>query len=381
MDFELTEQQRLFQQEVRDFTQKEIAPLADAAEANAEFPAQLFPMMGDKSYLCLTYPPEYGGPGRSKIAEVIEWEEASRPSLAISGGLAVQSGVATSAIKNHGTEEQKQKYLVPAIKGRKITCFGLSEPNAGSDVAALETTAKREGSKYVLNGNKLYITNGTLCDFATVAAYTDKGKRHRGISLFVVDRDAPGFQISKFHKFCYKASDTAEFVFQDCVIPEENLIGEEGKGFYYLMESLETGRISHAAMRIGACTDLLEAALDYAKQKTQFGRPIASDQANAFALARMAMQIQAARWVVYHAAWLYDQKKPCTKEASMAKLLASEAHQSVAAAAMQVYGIDGVFPESRIHQHYTGAFIGTMTEGTSEIQQLVIARQLGIDNI
>lgn len=379
MDFELSEQQKEFQQEVRDFTQKEIAPLADEAEANAEFPVQLFPMMGDKSYLCLTYPPEYGGADRSKVDEVIEWEQASRPSLPIIGGLAVQSGVATSAIKNHGTEEQKQEYLVPSIKGRKITCFALSEPNAGSDVVALETTAKKEGNKYVLNGNKIYITNGTLCDFATVAAYTDRSKRHRGISLFIVDKGTPGFKISKFHKFCFKASDTAEFAFQDCVIPEENLIGEEGKGFYYLMESLETGRISHAAMRIGASSALFDAALDYAKQKVQFGRPIAADQSNAFRLARMAMEIEAAKWIVYRAAWLFDQKMPCTKEASMAKLLASETHQNVSAAAMQVYGTDAVLQESRIHQHYTGSFIGTMTEGTSEIQQLVIARQLGIE--
>jgi len=379
MDFELSEQQKKFQQEVRSFAQEEIDPLADEAEANQQFPAQLYPKMGDRSYLCLPYPPKYGGAGLGKVDEVIEWEAMSHASLPISGSLAVQSGVATAAIKDHGTEELKQKYLVPAIKGRKIACFALSEPNAGSDVAALESTAKKEGNKYILNGNKIYITNGTICDFATVAAYTDRSKKHRGISLFVVDKDTPGFRTTKFHKFCYNASDTAEQVFQDCEIPEENLIGEEGKGFYYLMESLEAGRISHAALRIGAATAVLDAALEYGKQKVQFGRPIASDQANAFRLARMALEIEAAKWVVYRAAWLYDQKKPCTKEASMAKLLASEMHQSVASAAMQ--GIDAALPDSRFHQHYNAAFVGTMTEGTSEIQQLVIARQLGIENI
>ena len=381
MDFEFSEEQKMFQEAIRNFAQNEVAPLVDEAERNEQFPVHLFSRMGELGYVCISYPPEYGGAGMGKVEECIEWEELSRVSQAVISGMMVQSSIATSAIMYHGSEAMKQKYLVPAIRGERIASFSLTEPNAGSDAAAIETTAKKDGGKYIINGSKLYTTNGMICDFVTLPAYTDKSKGHRGISLFVVEKDAPGFTRSKYHKFCVRASDTGEFAFDNCAVPEENLIGEEGKGFYYLMESLDVGRISHAASRVGAAQDAFEKTLDYAKQRIQFGRPIATFQTNAFKVARMAMEIESARWLAYRAAWLYDQGKPCTKEASMAKLLASEVYQHTAIEAMQIHGGAAALEESAINRHYRDSYLGKITEGTSEIQELVIARQIGISDI
>ena len=381
MDFEFSEEQKMFRDSIRNYARNEIAPLVDEAEKNESFPAQIFPTMGELGYICVSYPAEYGGAEMGKVAECIGWEELSYVSLGISSAIMVQSGIGTSAILDHGSEAMKQKCLPPAIQGKTIYSFGLTESNAGSDITSIETTAKKEGNKYIINGSKIYITNGMICDFVTLAAYTDKSKGHRGISLFLVDKDTPGFSRSKLHKFCLCASDTAELVFDNCVIPEENLIGEEGRGFYYLMESLDIGRVTHAASRLGAAQVTFEMAMDYAQQRIQFGRPIATFQTNAFKLARMNLEIEAARWLMYRAAWLYDNGKPCIKEASMAKLFASETYQRAAIEAMQLYGGAAVYEESVIHRHYRDSYLGRVTEGTSEIQQLVIAKQLGIRDI
>jgi len=381
MDFEFSEEQKMFREAIRNFARSELAPLVDEAEKNERFPVQLFPRMGELGYVCISYPAEYGGAGMGKVEECIEWEELSQVSVALTGDIMVQSGIATCAIMDHGSEAMKKKYLAPAIEGKQIACFGLTEANAGSDVVAIETTARKDGKNYIINGSKIYITNGTICDFVTLAAYTDKSKGHRGISLFIVEKDTPGFSRTKMHKFCIRASDTGEFAFDNCAVPEENLIGEEGRGFYYLMESLDAGRITHAASRVGAAQATFEAALSYAKQRVQFGRPIATFQTNAFKLARIALEIESARWMAYHAAWLYDQSKPCTKEASMAKLLASEVDQRTAIETMQIHGGAAVLEDSAIHRHYRDAYLGRITEGTSEIQELVIARQIGIRDI
>ncbi len=381
MDFEFSEEQKMFREAIRSFAQDEVAPLVDEAEKNERFPVQLFPRMGEFGYICVSYPVAYGGAGMGKVEDCIEGEELGQVSPGITGCVMVQSGLATSAIMDLGNEALKQKYLVPAIKGERISAFALTEPNAGSDIASIETTARKEGNSYVLNGSKLYTTNGTICDFALIPAYTDKSHGHRGISMFLVEKDTPGFSRSKVHKFCYRSSDTGEFVFDNCVIPEENLIGEENKGFYYLMESLDPGRILHASARIGAAQAAFEATLEYAKQRIQFGRPIATFQVNAFKLARMALEIESARWMAYHAAWLYDQDRPCTKEAAMSKLLASEVYQHTAIEAVQIFGGAAVYEESTINRHYRDSYLGKITEGTSEIQELVIARQIGIRDV
>ena len=379
MDFEFNEEQKMFKQAIRDFAQKEITPLVDEAERTATFPLPLFPKMGELGYLCVRYPPEYGGAGMGKIGDCISVEEIAYVNVGIAAGIMVQGGIGTSAIYVRGSEEQRQKYLVPAIKGQKIAAFGLTEPNAGSDAASIETTAVKKNGKYIINGTKIFITNGIVCDFVVVAAYTDKSKgAGRGVSLFIVEKDTSGFTRSKLHKFCSRPGETGELHFEDCAVPEENLIGEEGRGFPYIMEVLYGGRISHAARSLGLARAAYDTALKYAQERVQFGQPIAKFQVNAFKLARMAMDIEAARWLIYHAAWLYDQNQPHVKEAAMAKLFASEVAIRVTTEAMQIHGGYGLTEESIAQRYFRDARLATITEGTSEIQQLVISREIGI---
>lgn len=379
MDFDFSEEQRMFKEAIHSFAEKEISPLVDEAEKTATFPLQLFPKMGELGYLCVRYPAEYGGAGIGKAGDCISVEEVSYFSVGIAAGTMVQGGIGTSAIYARGSEDQKQKYLVPAITGQRIAAFGLTEPNAGSDAASIETIATKRNGKYVLNGTKMFITNGNICDFVVVAAYTDKGKGARGgVSLFVVEKGTPGFTRSKLHKFCARSGEIAELTFEDCAVPEENLIGEEGRGFPYLMETLMGGRISHAARSLGLARVAYDESLEYAKARVQFGQPIAKFQTNAFKLARMAMELEAARWLVYYAAWLYDQDKPYVKEAAMAKLYASEVAAHITTEALQINGGYGLMEESVAQRYFRDARLGTITEGTSEIQQLVISREIGI---
>jgi len=379
MEFELNEEQKMLREAVHSFAQKEIAPLVDEAEKTGMFPLHLFPKMGDLGYLCLSYSPEYGAAGMGKMGECIAVEEVAYYAVGIAAGTMVQGGIGTKAIYQRGSEEQKQKYLVPAIKGRKVASFGLTEPNAGSDAAAIQTTATKKNDGYVINGTKIFITNGPFCDFVTLAAVTDKDKGSRGgISLFIVEAGTPGFSRSKMHKFCARSGEVAELAFEDCEVPKESLIGEEGKGFIYVIESLTGGRISHAARSLGLARAAFDAALAYAKERVQFGQPIAKFQANSFKLARMAMEIEAARWLIYNAAWLYDQNKPHLREAAMAKLYASEVAIQVTTDCMQIHGGYGLMEESVAQRYFRDARLNTITEGTSEIQQLVISRELGI---
>ncbi len=378
MDFELTEAQKMFQEAIREFAQKEIAPLVDEAEKTSSFPMQLFPKMGQLGYLCARYPEKYGGSGLGKIGDCICVEEVAYHSVGIAAGIMVQSGIGTGAIYNRGTEEQKQKFLVPAIKGQKIAAFGLTEPNAGSDAASIQTTAVRKNGKYVLNGTKMFITNGTFCDYVVTAAVTDKTKGTRGISLFIVEKDSPGFSRSKIYKFCARSGEVAELVFDDCTIPAENLIGEEGNGFRYVMETLTGGRISHASRSLGLARAAFDAALKYSQERVQFGQPIAKFQFNSFKLAQMAMEIEAARWLIFYAAWLYDMNKPHVKEAAMAKLFASQVAERVTTEALQIHGGYGLTEESVAQRYFRDCRMGTITEGTSEVQLLVISREIGI---
>ncbi len=378
MDFELTEAQKMFRDAIRDFAQREVAPLVEEAEKTASFPVHLFPKMGELGYLCARYPEEYGGSGLGKIGDCICVEEIAYHSVGIAAGIMVQSGIGTGAIYNRGTEEQKQKFLVPAIKGRKIAAFGLTEPNAGSDAASIQTTAVRKNGKYVLNGTKMFITNGTFCDYVVTAAVTDKTKGTRGISLFIVEKDSPGFSRSKIHKFCARSSEVAELIFEDCTIPAENLIGEEGNGFRYVMETLIGGRISHASRSLGLARAAFDASLKYAQERVQFGQPIAKFQFNSFKLAQMAMEIEAARWLILYAAWLYDMNRPHVKEAAMAKLFASQVAERVTTEALQIHGGYGLTEESVAQRYFRDCRMGTITEGTSEVQLLVISREIGI---
>jgi len=379
MDFSLSEEHKMFQKTIRDFAEREIGPLVEEAEAKEEFPVELFPKMGKLGYLGIRYPEEYGGPGFDKISECIYVEELSRVCAGIASGLMVQSGLATEAVFHHGTEEQKQRFLVPAIKGDKIAALGLTEPNAGSDIASIQTTARREGDNYVLNGQKIFITNGTIADFVLVAAYTDKSRGAKGISLIIVEKGSPGFTVArKLKKLGNRSSDTGELVFEDCIVPRENLIGEENKGFYYIVGALKSGRITYGGRAVGVAQAAFEAALKYAQERVQFGQPIGKFQVNQFKLAQMATEIEAARIFTYKAAWMLDQGMECMKEASMVKLFATEMVQRVVAEAVQIHGGYGYMTEYPVERYFRDAKMFTIVEGTSEIQHIVIARELGL---
>ncbi|MBM2831126.1 MAG: acyl-CoA dehydrogenase [Dehalococcoidia bacterium] len=379
MDFEFNEEQKMFREAIRDFAEKDIAPLVNDAEEKERFPAHLFPHMGQLGYLCPKYPAELGGGGLGKMGDCILVEEVARVCVGISAALIIQSGLATAAMFAHGREEQKKKYLMPAITGKKIGAFGLTEANAGSDVAAIQTTATKSGKGYTLNGSKMFITNGPIADYVVVAAYTDKSKGAKGgISLFILDKETPGYTFRPMVKVCFRSSETAELSFDNCTVPAENLIGEEGRGFPYIVETLADGRISHAARSLGLAQAALEASLKYSQERVQFGQPIAKFQATSFKLARMAMELEAARWLVYHAAWLIDRGESCLKEASMAKLFASEMAVKAANEAMQIHGGYAFMMDSAIQRYFRDSRLFTITEGTSEIQQMVIAREIGL---
>jgi len=290
----------------------------------------------------------------------------------------VNGGLATKMVADHGTEEQKQKYLAPACHGEKIASFGLTEANAGSDAAAIETKAVKDGDSYVINGSKFFITNGQICSFVTIAAVTDKSKGSKGISTIVVDADTPGFTRTKMEKLGNHASATSEMYFDDCRVPVENLVGEEGQGFKYMLQSLTGARISHSARSIGLAQVALKATIDYANERVQFGKPIGKNQDIAFRLARISTEIEAARWLLYRVAWLYDQGEDCRKEAAMTKLKSAEVAVRMAEEAMRIHAGAGYMAESVIQRYYRDAILYPITEGTSEIQQLIISRELGL---
>jgi alkylation response protein AidB-like acyl-CoA dehydrogenase len=376
MDFELSEPQKMFQASIRNFVQKEIVPIVNEAEAKEECPRDVFSKLGELGYLCPAYPPEYDGGGLGKIGDCILCEEIASVCAGINSGIASQSGLATYAILAYGTDEQKHNFLMPAVRGEKIAAFGLSEPNVGSDVASTETTARREGDYYILNGTKTYITNGTICDFTTVAVSTDRSQRHRGLSVILVERNTPGFTINRMKASGFRSASGGELVFEECRVPAENLIGEEGMGFKYIMQSLNGGRITHSAGSVGRARGAYEAAFVYAKQRIQFGQPISKFQAIAFKLARLATDIEAARTLLYRVAWLYDRGERVAKEASMTKLFSSEVAIRAAEESMRIHAGVGYLAESKVHQYFRDNILSHATEGTTEMQLLNICREL-----
>ncbi|HEX78102.1 MAG TPA: acyl-CoA dehydrogenase [Dehalococcoidia bacterium] len=341
MDFKFTEEQAMFQQAIRDFCSKEIAPLVDEAEARERFPVELFPRAAKYGYLCIRAPQELGGAGMDKVSECIWNEEVARVSLGIAESLYIGASFVTPHIWENGTEAQKQKYVVPSIRGEKISAFGLTEPQGGSNPAANESTAIRKGDKYILNGSKIFITNGSIADFIMVFAYTDKSKGPReGMSSFIVERGMPGFTSKKMSKAGSKASDEAELYFDDVELPLEYLVGEEGKGYRYALWLVGINRISHAARGLGVSQCAFEAALDYAKQRVVWGQPIGKNQALSFRLGEMAIAIESTRQLVYKAAWLHDQEDQSWPQfAAMAKYLAAQTAARTADLAIQVYGV------------------------------------------
>lgn len=380
MDFELTEENRIFQEAIRDFAQKEIAPLVDEAEEKNVFPKQLFKKMGEQGFLCPRYPIELGGGGGDKITECIMMEELNKVNAGIAASLMAQSGLCTQPIYRFGSEEQKQRLLIPAIKGEKIGAFGLTEPDAGSDAASIKTRAVRDGDDYIINGTKIFITNGPICDYVLLAAYTDPTKRGEGINLFVVEKETPGFSVSrKLDKVGNRSIETGELVFEDCRVPAKNMIGEkEGGGFDMITDTLISGRITYGSRCTGTAQAAYDLTAQYAKERVQFGKPIVKFQATRFKLAEMATNIDIMRSYTYRVAWMYDQGKNVRKESSMVKLFTAETLQKILSDSMQIHGGYGYMMEYPIQRYWRDGRLFTITEGTSEIQRLVICKELGL---
>ncbi len=378
IDFELTDEQQMFKDTIRDFGENEITPLVEDAENNEKFPIEIFPKLGEMGFLGISFPEEYGGVDLDKITECIFAEEMGRINAGIAMCVNAHTSLSMIPILKNGNDAQKEKYLLPGIEGKIIGALGLTEPDAGSDARSIRATAVKKGDKYIINGTKTWITNGTMCDYVIVAAYTDKTKKGTGISLFIIDADAPGFtEKNKIHKLGHRSADTAELVFENCEVPEENLLVGEG-GFMGAMNTLLGARITHAAKSVGLAQSAFEFALQYSKEREAFGRTISKFQAISFKLARMSVQIETARLMVYKAAWLYSNDKNALKEASMAKLYAAEVVQDVCTEAVQVLGGYGYGVEFPVERYYRDAKLASITEGTSEIQHVVIARELGI---
>lgn len=382
MDFNFTEEQIMIQKTVRDFASEVIQPLVEEAEKNEKFPMELFTQMGELGFLGIPFPEEYGGIGADKVTQCLFVEEISKVCAGIAATVDAHCDLSLNAIYKQGTEDQKERYLPPGIEGTKIGALAITEPNAGSDVAALSSTAKKKGDGYVLNGSKLFITNGSIADFVLVLAYTDKSLGSKqGMSMFIVDKDTPGFQVTrKLHgKMGHRSSDTAELAFEDCLVPAENLLGgKEGKGFIQSLQTLLGGRISQSVKTVAIGFAAFETALNYAKDRHAFGQPIGKFQATQFKFANMLAKLEVARNYAFKVAWMYANKMPCVKEAAIAKMIAAEAAQFAAWEAIQILGGYGYVDEYPVERFYRDIRLSTITEGTSEIQCLLIARELGL---
>ena len=380
MYFELNNEQRGFEKEVREIYEREVSPLVEEYERKQTFPVSLFRTLGQMRLLCLRCPREFGGLGLDKISECISTEELNRICVGIGAGIMVQGGLSTDPILHFGSEDLKKKYLSSAVKGEKIGAFALTEPDAGSDAAGIRTTALKEGDGYRLNGSKTFITNGTICNFVTVAAYTDPSKRATGINLFVVESDDPGFSVTKkLKKLGNHSSDTAELAFDDCYVSKDRKIGDrEGGGLDQLEETLKSGRVTYGARSTGVGQATFDTIFTYVKEGQSCGQLMRKSQATRFVLAEMAMSIEIMRCITYRGAWLFDQGIASLKDASIVKLFCTESLQKIVQKAMEMQQNIGLMMENSVQRYLRDARLFKLTEGTSEIHHLLIARELGI---
>ncbi|MBS1839905.1 MAG: acyl-CoA dehydrogenase [Acidobacteria bacterium] len=378
MDFSFTDEQQQLRKSIREFAEGEIAPHVMEWDEVSHFPLEIMPKLAEMGLLGIIFPEQYGGAGLGYVEYVIAIEELSRVDGSIGIIVAAHNSLCSNHIYKFGTESQKQKYLVPLAQGKKIGAWSLTEPEAGSDAGGTRTVARRDGDHYVLNGSKTFTTNGHYADTCVAMAVTDKAKASHGISAFILEKGMPGFRPGKKeNKLGLRASDTSEIIFTDCRVPAANLLGAEGEGFTGSLAILDGGRISIAALALGMAQGALDAATKYAKQRKQFGKTISEFQAIQFKLADMATEVEAARLLVYQAAWLADQKtQRFTRESSMAKLFASEVAVRVANECVQIHGGYGFIKDYPAEKFYRDVKLCTIGEGTSEIQKLVIARQL-----
>lgn len=377
MDFKLNEEQKMIKRMVRDFAEKEVAPRAKEMDRSGEMPADLICKLAETGVLGLPIPEEYGGGGGSFLSYIIAVEELSRACAATGVTVETHVSLGTEPILNWGTEEQKQKYLPKLAEGEMIGSFGLTEPNAGSDAAGLETTANFDGENWIINGSKIFISNSGIADLCIVMAMTDKALGTRGISAFIVETDTPGYGVGKQEeKMGIRAAKTASLTFDNVLVPKDNLLGAEGEGFKIALHSLDGGRVAIAAQALGIAQSAFDKAREYAKERKQFNRPISAFQAVQFMLAEMATEIKAARMLTYHAAWMKDQGERITEAAAMAKYYASEAAMKHSSKAVQIFGGYGYIHENGVEQLMRDAKITEIYEGTTEIQKIVIAGQL-----
>ncbi len=377
MDFELTEEQRMVREAVRAFAEKEVKPVASRMDREGTYPAELIKKLSAMGFMGTFVPPEFDGSGMDFLSYIIAMEEISKAWASLGAVMTVNNSLVCDPILRHGTEVQKRKYLPRLARGEILGCYALTEPSAGSDAGSIQTQARKDSASYLLNGTKFFITNGYHADLAIVYAVTDPGRGKTGISAFLIEKGTPGFSVGKVEdKLGLRSSDTAELIFQDCRVPSETLLGKEGDGYKIAMETLDGGRIGIAAQALGIAQACLEEALAYAKQRRQFGQPIADFQAIQWMLADMATEIDAARLLTYRAAWLRQQGRKVTRAAAMAKLYASEAANRAAYKALQIFGGYGYIKDFPVERLYRDARVTTLYEGTSEIQRLIIARHL-----
>lgn len=377
MDFELTEEQQQIKMSVREFAEAEIAPHVMEWDESQHFPIELKPKLAELGLLGVLFPEEYGGAGMGYVEYASIIEELSRVDGSVGISVAAHNSLCSNHIYQYGSQEQKQKYLVPLARGEHLGAWGLTEPGAGSDASGTKSIATRRDGGWVVNGSKNFITHAIHADTCVAFAVTDRQKRSKGISAFIFEKGMKGFSPSKKeNKLGLRASETASVVFEDCFVKDENLLGEEGQGFVNAMQILDGGRISIAALAVGIAQGAYESALRYSQERQQFGKPIAEFQAIQFKLADMATQIDAARLLMYRAAWLKDQGKRTTKESSMAKLFASEIGVKVCEEAIQIHGGYGYTKDYPPEKYWRDSKLCTIGEGTSEIQRIIIAREI-----
>jgi alkylation response protein AidB-like acyl-CoA dehydrogenase len=377
MNFHLTEEQKMIQQMAREFASTKVRPISGKIDKNADVPHSLTEEMARLGFMGITIPEEYGGGGMDTICSTIAVEEIARACASTSVIVSVNNSLVCEPILRYGTEGQKRRFLTPLARGEMLGCFALTEAGAGSDVGAIRTSASKKGDGYILNGSKIFVSNGQRAKVAIVFAVTDASKGHKGISAFLVEKGTVGFSIGRIEeKLGIKGSETVEFIFNKCLIPKENILGQEGEGFKIAIDTLDGGRVGIASQSLGIAQACLDEAVRYSSVRTQFGKPIAQLQAIQFMISDMAMEIEAARLLTYRAAYLKGKGVKFIKEASMAKLYASEAANRCAYSALQIHGGYGYITDFPVERYYRDARITTIYEGTSEIQRSTIAKEL-----
>ncbi len=379
MDFNLSREHLLIRKTMAEFTENEVKPIAAETDQKSEYPRENIEKLFNMGVMGMCVPKEYGGAGADPLAAAICVEELSKQCASTGDIVATHNGLCCDPILTHGTEEQKKKYLPMLTTGHKVGAFALTEPNAGSDASKGQTEVRLEGDHYVMNGSKIFITNGYVADVFVVFAMTDKTKGTKGISAFIVESSFPGFSVGKHEeKMGLHGVHTTELVFTDCIVPKENLLGREGKGFGIAMQTLDGGRIGIAAQSLGIAEGAMEEAINYTKGRVQFGKPISKFQNTQFTFADMQMKIEASRLLTYQAATMKTQGIRCTKEAAMAKLFASETAMWVTTKAVQMFGGYGYTKDYPMERMMRDAKITEIYEGTSEVQRIVISANMGL---